>query len=284
MSVSAEHHRALFLSDWHLGLNGVKSAELLAFLETHDAETIYLVGDIIDQWVLGRKWSWNEDCDNILRNLMQKAERGTNIIYIPGNHDDSFRAWANASINGISVQRDAVHTTADGRRLWVIHGDEFDLFMRHSKFLCHLGHMACQLLMKINRPVAWFRHRLGMRPWSLATVARRALQKSSKTYRKFAETVTEAAQRAGYDGVVCGHIHRAEFRRVNGIEYWNDGDWVESCTATTEAMDGTMDILHYAPSTTTVQALRTRAAQRLNEVERSMTFENTPSQLQEALV
>ena len=262
MDVEKTHYRTLFLSDWHLGLSGIKSAELLAFLETHEAETIYLVGDIIDQWVLGRKWAWNEDCDNILRNLLQKTERGTKIVYIPGNHDDSFRSWANASINGISIQRQAVHITADGRRLWVIHGDEFDLFMRNTKFLCHLGHLGCQLLMKFNRPVAWFRRRLKLKPWSLAAAARRALQNSSKTYRQFSKTVTEEARRLGYDGVVCGHIHRAEFKLVDGIEYWNDGDWVESCTATSEAMDGTMATIHYAPPNTTIEWLRQRASVR----------------------
>lgn len=256
------HYRTLFLSDWHLGLKGVKAAELLAFLETNDAETIYLVGDIIDQWVLGRKWAWNDDCDNILRNLMEKAERGTTIVYIPGNHDDGFRAWANVSINGISIQREAVHVTADGRRLWVIHGDEFDLFMRHSKLLCKLGHWGMQLLMRLNRPVAWLRRRLGLAPWSLALAARRAFQQSSKTFRNYANTVTKEANRRGFDGVVCGHIHKAEHAVLNGIEYWNDGDWVESCSVIAETMDGTMSISQYLPDASTVAHLRARAMQR----------------------
>jgi len=276
LNVAAEHYRTLFLSDWHLGMKGIKSAELLAFLETHNAETIYLVGDIIDHWVLGRKWSWNEDCDNILRNLMQKAARGTKIVYIPGNHDDSFRSWGNASINGITIKTEAVHETADGRRLWVIHGDEFDLFMRHTKILCHLGHIGCQLLMKLNRPVAWIRQRLGLKPWSLAVSARRALQKSSKTYRRFSTTVTEEAGRLGYDGVVCGHIHRAEFQLIDGIEYWNDGDWVDSCTATAEAMDGTMTTIHYSPPTSTVEWLRARATIRNGEQQEPLTPLITP--------
>ena len=261
-----EHYRTMFLSDWHLGMKGIKSAELLAFLETHDAETIYLIGDIVDQWVLGRKWSWNSDCDNILRNLLEKAERGTKIIYIPGNHDDGFRAWANTSVNGIRIQKDAVHTTADGRKLWILHGDEFDLFMRHSRFLANLGHSIVQLLMKLNRPVTWFRKRVGLKPWSLATMARRAFQGSSKTYRRFSTAVTEEAMKLGYDGVVCGHIHKAEFKLINGIEYWNDGDWVDSCTATVEAMDGTMQIVHYQPASETIKALCERASIRDSEI------------------
>ena len=261
-----EHYRTMFLSDWHLGMKGIKSAELLAFLETHDAETIYLIGDIVDQWVLGRKWSWNSDCDNILRNLLEKAERGTKIIYIPGNHDDGFRAWANTSVNGIRIQKDAVHTTADGRKLWILHGDEFDLFMRHSRFLANLGHSIVQLLMKLNRPVTWFRKRVGLKPWSLATMARRAFQGSSKTYRRFSTAVTEEAMKLGYDGVVCGHIHKAEFKLINGIEYWNDGDWVDSCTATVEAMDGTMQIVHYHPASETIKALCERASIRDSEI------------------
>ena len=261
-----EHYRTLFLSDWHLGLKGIQSSKLLAFLESHDAEKIYLIGDIIDQWVLGRKWSWNQDCDNILRTLIAKAEMGVNIVYIPGNHDDSFRKWANTTIKGISIKHDAVHRTADGRKLWILHGDEFDLFMRQSKLLCHLGHYSIQILMKLNRPVAWIRKKLRLKPWSLATAARRKFQNSSKTYRRFAQTITEEAARRGYDGVVCGHIHKAEFKLLDGIEYWNDGDWVESCTAVTETMDGTMDILHYQPTDFTVNSLRLRAAQRFEEM------------------
>ena len=274
------HYRTMFLSDWHLGMKGIKSSELLAFLESHDAETIYLIGDIVDQWVLGRKWSWNTDCDHILRNLLEKAERGTNIIYIPGNHDDGFRAWANTSVNGIKIQKDAVHTTSDGRRLWVLHGDEFDLFMRHSRFLANLGHSIVQLLMKLNRPVTWFRKRVGLRPWSLAAMARRAFQGSSKTYRRFATAVTEEAMKLGYDGVVCGHIHKAEFKLVNGIEYWNDGDWVDSCTAAVESMDGTMQIIHYQPPSETIKALCERASIRESDLASSHVL-NLPGILEE---
>ena len=197
---------------------------------------------------------------------MAKAEMGVNIVYIPGNHDDSFRKWANTTIKGISIQKDAVHTTADGRKLWILHGDEFDLFMRQSKLLCHLGHSSIQILMRLNRSVAWIRRKFRLKPWSLATSVRRTFQNSSKTFRRFSKTITEEANRRGYDGVVCGHIHKAEFKLLDGIEYWNDGDWVESCTAVTETMDGTMDILHYQPTDFTVNSLRLRAAQRFEEM------------------
>ena len=243
-------------------MKGIKSAELLAFLETHDAETIYLIGDIVDQWVLGKKWSWNTDCDNILRNLLEKAECGTNIIYVPGNHDEAFRTWANTSINGINIQKEAVHTTADGRRLWILHGDEFDLFMRHSRFLANLGHSIVQVLMKIYGMSYWFLERHASLSLQGTTVSSLLSCGTSKTYRRFSSVVTEEAARLGFDGVVCGHIHKAEFKRINGIEYWNDGDWVDSCTATVESMDGTMHILHYQPPSETIRALCQRASMR----------------------
>ena len=255
------HYRTLFISDCHLGLKGVQSDKLLAFLQSHDAEKIYLVGDIIDHWCKGKKWHWTETEDLIIQNLISKANKGTQIYYIPGNHDEAFRDWCSTKIHGIEIINQAEHTTADGRNLWIIHGDEFDLFIKNHRWLCHLGHFSVQLLMKINRPIAWTRRLLKLPQWSLATAARRAMQRNSRTFKNYVNTVTREAARLGYDGVVCGHIHKAEFQVKNGVEYWNDGDWLESCTAIAEAMDGTMEILEYSPKISTISLLRERAKQ-----------------------
>lgn len=238
-------------------MKGTKSAELLNFLEENTAETIYLVGDIVDQWCKGKKWHWPIEADLILQNLVEKSANGSRIVYIPGNHDDSFRKWSKHTIQGIEIRDQAVHTTADGKRMWVIHGDEFDLFMRNHKWLCNLGHYSVQILMKLNRPVAWLRLKLGMKPWSLAAAARRAMQRNSKNFKNYVDTVTKETSIRGFDGVICGHIHRAEFQFQNGVEYWNDGDWLDSCTAICEFMDGSMEIIHYK-STETFTKLRDR--------------------------
>ena len=228
MPPELSHYRTIFISDSHLGLRGTRSDTLLAFLEENNAETIYLVGDIIDQWCKGRKWHWPTENDLILQNLVEKSINGTKIVYIPGNHDDSFRKWAGRTIQGVEIKREATHITADGRKLWVIHGDEFDLFIRNHKWLCNLGHGTLQILMKLNKPVEWIRGLLGLKPWSLATAARRAMQRNSKTFKNYVDTVTKETLYKSYDGVVCGHIHNPEFRIKNGVEYWNTGDWLES--------------------------------------------------------
>ncbi len=257
MPPELSHYRTIFISDSHLGLRGTRSDTLLAFLEENNAETIYLVGDIIDQWCKGRKWHWPTENDLILQNLVEKSINGTKIVYIPGNHDDSFRKWAGRTIQGVEIKREATHITADGRKLWVIHGDEFDLFIRNHKWLCNLGHGALQILMKLNKPVEWIRGLLGLKPWSLATAARRAMQRNSKTFKNYVDTVTKETLYKSYDGVVCGHIHNPEFRIKNGVEYWNTGDWLESCTSICESMDGSMEIIQYEYSKT-FSSLKTR--------------------------
>lgn len=257
LTTELSHYRSIFISDCHLGLKGTRSDALLQFLETNNAETIYLVGDIIDQWCKGRKWHWPIENDLILQKIVERSTCGSKIVYIPGNHDDSFRKWSECTIQGVEIKRETVHITADGRKLWVIHGDEFDLFMRH-KWLCNLGHFSVQILMKLNKPMERIRKVLGFKPWSLATAARRSLQRNSKTYKNYVDSVTKEALYRGYDGVVCGHIHNAEFRLENGVEYWNDGDWLESCTAICESMDGSMEIVHYEYSKTFL-SLRNRS-------------------------
>ncbi len=238
-------HRTIFLSDIHLGTRGCQAELLLDFLRRNESETLYLVGDIVDGWRLKRWWYWPQAHNDVVQKIMRKARKGTNVIYIPGNHDEMLRDWLGLEIAGVRLAREAVHETADGRRLLVIHGDEFDGVIRYAKVLAHLGDWAYDWALTLNR---WFnlaRRRLGYPYWSLSQWLKRQVKEAVKAIDRFETALATEARRRGLDGVVCGHIHTAEIRDFDGVTYYNDGDWVEGCTALVEHFDGRMEILHW---------------------------------------
>jgi UDP-2,3-diacylglucosamine pyrophosphatase LpxH len=241
--------RTIWISDVHLGTKGCNAALLIDFLDHTDSETLYLVGDIIDGWRLKKKFYWPSAHNDILWRIMKRARRGTRVIYIPGNHDEMFRQFSGLNFGGIEIRRIAFHDTADGRRLMVLHGDEFDAVMLSHRWLAFVGDHAYHLLMKCNTAINSLRRRLGKPYWSLSKAAKHKVKNAARFIGKYEEVVARAAAERGVDGVVCGHIHTAEFRRFehNGraIEYWNDGDWVEGCNALVEHHDGRMEILHW---------------------------------------
>ena len=241
-------YRAVFISDTHLGTKGARCDFLADFLRRTECKTLFLVGDIIDGWRLRRSWYWDEMHDEVLRLVLQKARAGTDITYIPGNHDEMFRAWLpmNLEVAGIKLREEATHVTADGRRLLVIHGDAFDSVVRYAKFLAFLGDGAYTVALVANRWFNEIRRHLGHPYWSLSCWLKRQVKTAVKFIDSFEVALAGEARRRGFDGVVCGHIHHAEMRMVNGVEYMNDGDWVESCTALVEHMDGRMELLDWA--------------------------------------
>ncbi len=244
----AQHYRAIFISDLHLGTRGCRADFLVDFLRRTRCDAMYLVGDIIDGWRLRKSWYWDEAHDEVLRLLLRHARRGTEVTYIPGNHDEIFRQWLplHLEIAGIRLRREAVHTTADNRRLLVIHGDEFDSVVRYAKFLALLGDGAYTAALTLNR---WFnavRRLLGYPYWSLSQWLKRQVKEAVKAIDRFEIALAGEARRRGLDGVVCGHIHHAEMRDVNGVLYMNDGDWVESCTALVEHHDGRLELIDWA--------------------------------------
>jgi len=244
----AQHSRAIFISDLHLGTRGCRADFLVDFLRRTRCDAMYLVGDIIDGWRLRKSWYWDEAHDEVLRLLLRHARRGTEVTYIPGNHDEMFRQWLplHLEIAGIRLRREAVHTTADNRRLLVIHGDEFDSVVRYAKFLALLGDGAYTAALTVNR---WFnavRRLLGYPYWSLSQWLKRQVKEAVKAIDRFEIALAGEARRRGLDGVVCGHIHHAEMRDVNGVLYMNDGDWVESCTALVEHHDGRLELIDWA--------------------------------------
>ncbi len=242
------HFRAVFISDTHLGTRGCRTDFLADFLSRISAEHIYLVGDIIDGWRLRKSWFWDDGHDQVLRHILRHSRNGTAVTYIPGNHDEMFRTWLplGLEVAGIKLVREAVHETADGRKLLVIHGDEFDSVVCYAKFLAVLGDGAYTLALAVNRYFNLIRLKLGRPYWSLSAWLKRQVKEAVKAIDRFEIAVADEARARGLDGVVCGHIHHAEMRMVGDVLYCNDGDWVESCTALVEHDDGRLELLDWA--------------------------------------
>ena len=229
----------------HLGTAGCKAEYLLDFLRCHDSDTLYLVGDIIDAWQLRRNWYWRQSHNDVVQKLLRKARKGTRVIYIPGNHDEPLRDYLEVTFGGIEVAGEFVHVMADGRKFLVIHGDLFDGVIQHAKWLAYLGDSLYNLILSANH---WYNHlrvRLGFPYWSLSQYLKHKVKNAVSFICKFEEALAAEARRRGLDGVVCGHIHKAEIRDIGGIVYCNDGDWVESLTALVETCEGELRIIEW---------------------------------------
>jgi len=245
--------RTVFISDLHLGTPGCQARALLAFLRDTECETLYLVGDIIDGWQLRRSWYWPQAHNDVVQKLLRKARKGTRVIFVPGNHDEFARRYAEHNFGGIDVVEDAMHVTADGRRLWVTHGDHFDGVIQCARWLAVLGDRAYEFTLKVNRWLNSARARLGLPYWSLSKYLKHKVKRAVSYVGDFEAAVAREARRRGADGVVCGHIHHAEMRMIDGVLYCNDGDWVESLTALVEHHDGRLEIIDRGtPSIVTV--------------------------------
>ena len=229
----------------HLGTRGCQAEALLDFLRHYDAETIYLVGDIFDGWQLRRSWYWPQAHNDVVQKLLRKARKGTRIVYVPGNHNSALRDYCGTHFGGVEVALDAVHTTADGRRLWVIHGDAFDGIVKYARWLAFLGDRAYGALIRMNAGLNRVRRLLGYPYWSLSAYLKYKVKNAVSFIADYEVALAEAARRRDVDGVVCGHIHHAEIRRFGGILYVNDGDWVESCSAAVEHPDGRIEIVRW---------------------------------------
>jgi UDP-2,3-diacylglucosamine pyrophosphatase LpxH len=238
--------RTVFISDIHLGTPGCQAHALLDFLRSVECDTLYLVGDIIDGWQLRRNWFWPQAHNDVVQKLLRKARKGTRVIFIPGNHDEFARRYVEHNFGGVDVAEDWLHTTADGRRLWITHGDLFDGVIQCAKWLAYVGDSLYEFTLRLNRHFNSLRARLGLPYWSLSKYLKLKVKRAVSYVSDFEEALAREARKRGVDGVVCGHIHHAELRDIDGVLYANDGDWVESLTALVEHPDGRLEILDWA--------------------------------------
>ena len=246
--------RALFLSDVHLGTKGCQADRLLDFLRHHEADQIYLVGDIVDGWQLKSSWYWPQLHNDVVQKILRQARKGVRIIYVPGNHDEFLRDFYGTHFGGIDVVENAIHDAADGRRYLVIHGDHFDLVVKHARWLALFGDHAYDAALALNRLFNGARRYLGYPYWSLSQWLKLKVKNAVSYIGKYEQTLAAEAHRHAADGVICGHIHHAAIHDDFGIRYINCGDWVESCTAIAEHTDGRFEIItwtHTRPSSVT---------------------------------
>lgn len=245
MARNRPRFRAIFISDIHLGTPGCQAGPLLDFLKQHSSQQLYLIGDIIDGWQLRRRWFWPQAHNDVVQKLLRRARKGCKVVFVPGNHDEFARAFLGHNFGGIEVQEEAVHVTADGKRLWITHGDYFDAVIQHAKWLAYVGDHAYEMVLKLNRHFNSLRARLGLPYWSLSAYLKHKVKTAVSYVNDFERAVAAEARRLGHDGVICGHIHHAEMRLIDGMLYCNDGDWVESRSALVEHHDGRLELVFW---------------------------------------
>jgi UDP-2,3-diacylglucosamine pyrophosphatase LpxH len=238
--------RSIFLSDIHLGTRGCQADRLLNFLREYESDNLYLIGDIIDFWAMGRSIYWTSAQNTVVQKILRRARHGEKVVFIPGNHDESLREYDGTTFGDILIAREWQHETTDGKRLLLIHGDQFDQVIRHHRWVAILGDKAYDILVRINEWLSWFRRSFRMSGyWSLAGYAKRKVKSAVTFIFDFEESVIHAVRNRGLDGVVCGHIHSATIKVVDGLMYLNCGDWVDSCTAIIEHIDGQLELIEW---------------------------------------
>ncbi len=240
------HYRAIWISDVHLGTRECRAEFLLDFLQSTECDQLYLVGDLIDLWNMKRQVHWPQSHSDVVRTILRKAHAGTEVIYIPGNHDEAFREFCGFTFGNLRIAREAIHLTADNRRFLVLHGDEFDDAVKCGRLLSAIGNVAYDLVLRLSHRVHSLRRRLGLPYWSLVAFLKRNVNQAAKYIEQFDHAVAHEAARREVDGLICGHIHRAQVMNVGERVYCNDGDWVESCTALVEHADGALELVHWS--------------------------------------
>ncbi|MEZ5900240.1 MAG: UDP-2,3-diacylglucosamine diphosphatase [Hyphomicrobium sp.] len=250
-AIELKKYKSVFISDLHLGTRSAKAAELLDFLKHIETETLYLVGDIIDFWKVRRGPVWPQSHNDVIQKVLRRARKGTRVIFIPGNHDDGLREYCGMDFGGIEIRRDCIHEAADGKRYVIMHGDEFDIVVRYARWLAFLGDRSYEAALWLNNPLNWLRRKMGLEYWSLSNFLKQRVKGAVNFIGEFEAALASEARRRGADGLICGHIHHANERDIDGIHYLNTGDWVESCTAIGEHHDGRFEIIRWRMSPAT---------------------------------
>ena len=255
------HVRSIFISDVHLGTRACQADRLLDFLREYSSDYLYLVGDIVDFWAMSRSVYWTPSQNTVVQKILRRARKGGNVFLVPGNHDEALRDHVEVSFGNIHVVADWIHTAADGRRYLLLHGDEFDQVTRYHRWVALLGDAAYAFLVRCNAFLSWARRALGIAGyWSLAGFAKRKVKRAVSFVCDFELSVAHAAHARGVQGVICGHIHSAAIKSIDGLLYVNCGDWVDSCTAAVELHDGRIELVHQASPPLPAAAAR-RAAE-----------------------
>ena len=244
-----KRYRALFISDIHLGTKACQAEAFLDFLRCHDAPQIYLVGDIVDFWRIRRGIYWPQAHNDVLQKLLRKVRKGSELIFIPGNHDEAMREYCGSNFGGIAIERQTIHEGADGKRYLIMHGDEFDVVVRYAKWLAFLGDGSYTLALWLNTQLNMVRRWFGMPYWSLSAYLKHKVKRAVNFIGEFESALAQEARRRGAQGVICGHIHHAALRQLDDVTYINTGDWVESCTAVGETEEGVFEIIRWNPHT-----------------------------------
>lgn len=239
-------YRAVFISDIHLGTRTSQANALLEFLRVVEADTFYLVGDIVDFWKIRRGPHWPQAHNDVLQKLLRKVRKGSRFVFIPGNHDEGLRDFCGMHFGGIEIHRNCIHLTAAGRQYLVTHGDEFDIVVRNAKWLAFLGDRGYETALWLNNPLNWVRRHLGLGYWSFSAYLKNRVKKAVAFIGAYEEAVAGEARRHGTDGIICGHIHHAADRQIGDVHYMNCGDWVESCTAIVESHAGELRLVHWS--------------------------------------
>ena len=238
-------YKTVFISDIHLGTKMSQADKLLDFMKTFECEKIYLVGDIVDCWAMSKKNIWNQFHNDVVQKLLRKARKGTEIVYIPGNHDDIMRNYCDNEFGHIIIAEEAIHLGVDGKLYLITHGDQFDIVMRNAQWLAHFGSWAYDVSISMNVWLNKVRNLLGLPHWSLSSYLKYKVKESVNFIGDYEETLTKYVNNKGLSGIICGHIHHANIRDIDGITYMNCGDWVESCTALVEHHNGTFEIIKW---------------------------------------
>ncbi|WP_321396740.1 UDP-2,3-diacylglucosamine diphosphatase [Emcibacter sp.] len=249
-------YRSLFLSDIHLGTKGCKAELLLEFLKYHDADTIYLVGDIVDGWRLQKGWYWPQAHNDVVQKMLRKVRKGTTMYYVTGNHDEFLRDYLGDHFGGIEVVNEVIHEDATGKKYLVVHGDAYDGVLLNARWLAKLGDWAYETALKLNNLYNFCRRKLGFGYWSLSAYLKLKVKNAVKFMTDFEDILAQEARKRDLDGVICGHIHHAQIKMIDEIVYMNDGDWVESCTALVENTDGSFEIINWAEERKSMLNLR----------------------------
>jgi UDP-2,3-diacylglucosamine pyrophosphatase LpxH len=241
----ALHFRSIWISDIHLGTRGCQAEWLLDFLKYTESDFLYLVGDIVDGWQLKKRWFWPQAHNDVVQKILRRARKGAKVYFVPGNHDEAARGYCGHHFGGVFVTESVIHETADGKKLLVLHGDQFDAVMSYAKWLAHLGDKAYDIALTLNRIFNFARRKFGFNYWSLSAWLKHKVKNAVEYIGAYEDFIAEEARRHKVDGIVCGHIHHAEIRMIGDVLYCNDGDWVESCTALVEDSFGKLSIIRW---------------------------------------